>query len=53
MNDSASKEELIFVLPWTCNLQLGKRIGELPCGMRAHDLPLTLQQEVGEGNMTA
>jgi hypothetical protein len=23
-----SEEELIFVLPWTCSLQVGKRIGD-------------------------
>jgi hypothetical protein len=28
-NDSPSEEELIFVLPWTCSLQVGKRVGAL------------------------
>jgi hypothetical protein len=28
-NDSPLEEELIFVLPWTCSLQVGKRVGAL------------------------
>jgi hypothetical protein len=28
-NDSPSEEELIFVLLWTCSLQVGKRVGAL------------------------
>jgi len=27
-NDSSLKEELIFVFPWTCSLQVEKRVGD-------------------------
>jgi hypothetical protein len=50
-NDSPSEDELIFVLPWTCSLQVGKRVGALAAGKREEEAASSSKQAASSSGL--